>query len=211
MKKMIGLIVALTLVFTFSATAFAAPEETSDTRPSVDGESSDRPHSIDDLFATYYPEGAAAHAELVAEHESFHASRASVKEEHQASIEAQKADMRAAFQAIRADLEAGTITEEEAQVAIGVLRSEIEAKRSEMEAMRAQLDLILAEKQAANEALKSQRQANRATIKSALQSDPIDANAIASALASGLDLLRQHIDLDYYYADQIDAVLDSSF
>lgn len=209
MKKTLAILMTLTLIFACSATAFAAPENTSGTRPSVEGEGRDRPHSIDNLYETYYPEGIETHSSLVAEHEAFHTSRDAIKAEHQAQVEADKAEIKAEVDAIRSDLEAGLISEEEAQALMGAIRSDIEAKKAELDALRAELEVILAEKQAANDALKAQREANRAAIIAALQSNPVDGDAIASALASGLDLLRQHIDLDYYYADQIDAILGS--
>jgi polyhydroxyalkanoate synthesis regulator phasin len=220
MKKILVIILSLTLVFTLSASAFAAPTvkntvETMRTNPDLENPENERPEnerpegprSIEALYTAYYPEGLATHTALVAEHEAFHTGRAALREAALAEREALKTEMRARFQSVHEDFDSGVITQEDARELITALREEIEIKKGEIEILRSQLETIIAEKQAANEQLATQREAIKAGIISALQSDPVDEGTVAAGLASSLDLLRQHIDLDYYYAAQIDALI----
>lgn len=193
MKKLVTILLAFTLVLSLGVTASAAKEPSTDADGNIiERVKAERP-DVTDLFAEYYPEGLSYYGELQAEHEIFHTERAALKEETMAEIKAEK-------DAIKAAVEAGEMTRIEGLEAI------LEILKAQ-EPLREELALIREAKQAEAEGIKEERQALGEELKALLQAEEVDASAVASVLAAGSDLLRAHIDMDYFYADMVDAVL----
>ena len=159
------------------------------------------------LLEKYYPEGLETLVALEAEHETFHSQRAALREERVAVYKAEFEAFREMKLSIQSDYEAGHISKEEARTEGLLLKEDFELKKEELSTLRAEIDVIIEEKIIANNALKAQRDEYRQIIREELQKDTSDEIIIADALQEGLDLLAEHIELDYYYAGLVDAVI----
>lgn len=193
MKKLATILLTLTLLLSLGVTANAAKEPSTDPQVNVGSaglKTEAAKPDISELFNTYYPEGLSYHESLQAEHESFHQERQAVKEATLAEKKAEK-------DAIKAAVEAGEMTRIEGLEALLELLKAQEPIRTELEAIKAA-------KQAEADIIKAERQALGQAMRTLLQEETIDEAAVASLLAEASDLLRAHIDMDYYYAEMVD-------
>ena len=191
-KKAITIMIALVLVFTVSASAFAAA---SDRAKEVTDENNGRALGIEkqegdgerlkELFATYFPDGLDALEAHQEAHKDFHET---AKAENEAIREAVRAD----FEAIKDAVEDGSLTKREGKVQTINLRMDIRNMRNE-------IDLVLLDKIDAQAPVHDRLAEIRQEIKSLLETDPVDGDAIALLLEESLGLFEEHLENDIYY------------
>ncbi len=187
MKKIMVLLMVGLMVITGSMTVFA--EETTDdvSERSVKAErtSEERREKLEELFSTYNPDGLDAFNAAVDEHKAFHEMAQSEKEAFRLEIQAEK-------EAIRAQYDNGELTKEE-------VRAIVEEAKAERELIKEELLEIRVLKKADVEAIKVEVQAVRTSLKEALQAEEIDTVYVGSLLDKLVELLEEHIDVDYLY------------
>jgi len=143
------------------------------------------------LYVEYAPELLSDYLDAKQEHEAFHEGRKAINETF-------KADREGQLQSILDAFVAGEMSGDEAMNAIIEMRDNAKALKEEAAAIREA-------KQAENEPLKTQRDSLRDQIKAALQADEVDAELMHSLLEQSLELLKDHLAVDYKYAAQMDA------
>lgn len=144
------------------------------------------------LFAEYAPDLLDDYLSLKQEHEAFHQGR---KTQH----ERFKKQTRGGLNTIIDAFVAGEISGEDAIAAIIETRDSLKAYRDELLAIK---DAKKAEK----DALKTQRESLRLQIQAALKADEVNEALMYSLMEQTLTQLRIHLEMDYKYADQVDAI-----
>ncbi len=194
MKKIIAIITVIMLLAAMPVSA--AETNNPSTRPireenNVNREA--RHEKMLELFEAYAPDLSEAFVTLTEEHHTFHEARQILREDY-------KTDIQTSTEAIRASVEAGELTREEAYEAIMAIREENQDLKNLIQP-------ILEEKKVALEEEKAINQEIREALKTALDADVIDEEAVYDLLIQVIDQLEAHIAIDLDYADQIDAVL----
>jgi len=191
MKKIMVLLMVGLMVITGSMTVFA--EETTDkiNERAVKAErtSGERREKLEELFLTYNLDGLDAFNTAVDEHKAFHDMAQSEKEAFRLEIQAEK-------EAIREQFDNGELTEEEVRVIV-------EERKAERELIKEDVLEIKDLKKADVEAIKAEVQLVRTSLRDALQAEEIDAVYVGSLLDQLVELLEEHIDVDYLYYDMI--------
>jgi len=195
MKKLIVFLLVAVMMVSSSVMVFAEDNaEAIAERPQrTELSQEEKEAKREELFNLYNP---GAYLDLLAAkeaHDTFH-------EDAKAERELVKAARQAEREALKASVEAGEITREEAQVII-------EEKKAANEVLRGEIESIKVLKQADVESNKAEVQAVRESLKTALQAEEIDAVYVASLLDQMVDLLEDHIDIDYYYYNMIQALV----
>lgn len=208
MKKSIilMLVVVMSLSMSVFVSASTVEEKTVNTSES---DNKSKGEGIISLFENYYTEGLIEYEELKAEHYLFHETQEIKREELKDLREISILDFKDKFQVIKMALNLGELTRKEAFVQISELKAEGEEKRIIAKAINAEIQTILEAKTLEVNEIKDLMVENRLIIQTEIANDPVDEIAIADALAIHLDLLRQHITIDYKYAVQIDSLLDN--
>lgn len=197
MKKLVVFLLVAVMMLTSSVMVFAEDNAEGVTeRPErTELSQEEKEAKRQDLFNLYNP---AAYTDLLAAKEAHEAFHTTAKAER----EVMKADRQAEREAFKASVQAGEMTREEVQAIVA-------ERKAENEVLKAEVESIKALKQADVEANKAEMQAVRASIKTALQAEEVDATYVASLLDQMVDLLEAHIDIDYYYYNMIQDLVNN--
>ncbi|MBI9010658.1 MAG: hypothetical protein JEZ08_00395 [Clostridiales bacterium] len=194
-KKMITFMLILTMVLSTSVMVFAEESTQDLERTNREERVRERPSrekqvsKLLELFTQYNPGQLNELTDLMQKHQSFH-------EMAKAWLESKKAEFQAERESIRAAVEAGQMTQDE-------VRAFIESKKQEREIIKAERIVLKAEKQAAVNAIREQRKSVNGALREALQSEVVDEILVQSLLSQLVDLLSQHLEVDYYYFNLI--------
>jgi Asp-tRNA(Asn)/Glu-tRNA(Gln) amidotransferase B subunit len=184
--KILSAILVIVLVMSFATVALAADQEGAEPK----GERKPS-RSNAALFLKYAPDSLADYLSTKQEHEAFHEGRKTVHETFKSQA---KGNVNELIDA----LIAGEMTVEEFTSAVTEMRDTLKDFKAQMESIREA-------KKAENEPLKTQRESIQTQMKTALAAEVKDEALIKSLLEQSLELLKQHLAVDYKYAAQVDA------
>ncbi|MCK5759370.1 MAG: hypothetical protein KAH14_09790 [Clostridiales bacterium] len=192
MKKILILAVALIMVLAVSVTAFAATGETEkkvvseSKRDSLALENQEgRGERLRALFTEYFEEGLDELIEVQEAHISFHENVKVYREEVKNAIAAD-------FEAIKAAVESEDLTRREGRVELIELRMSIRNMRNE-------IDEVLLQKIEAQAPVHDRMVEVKDEVKTLLEADPVDADAVKFLLEETLSLLSLHLGNDELY------------
>lgn len=183
MKKIISITLVL-LVLVSAGTAAFAQEDTQEI---------DSPRTIETLFDKYNPTAKQEFLTLQEEHREFHEERSVIRLEIIQNYSGQ-------VSSITGQVADGTITPAEG-------REQLQALRAGVKSIREAIAAVLEPKKAEIEAIKNQAEAVRDSIKDALKEDEVSESQIAGYLDQLVDLLNQHLEIDFKYAALVDEVI----
>lgn len=195
MKKLLVLLMVVVLTFTSGVLVFAEEGESTPLKEErikeerVQLTREEKGQKVIDLFTMYYPNGLETFEAIKVEHSLFHET---AKTEREAYVVEKKAEI----QSFRSAFEAEEITQEE-------LKEIMETYKREKETFRAELELIKVDKQAASELIQNDIIALRSALKTALTSEIIDDALVESLLVDLIAYSQKHLDMDYYYYNQV--------
>jgi uncharacterized protein YxeA len=204
MKKvlLIGLVLLLSvassvMVFAEEPTDNEKPERVKTERSLEEREAAkaERQARLIELFETYNPTALVDYYEVQASHELFHETAKAEKEAVRAGFQAEK-------EAIKEAVQNEEMTREEA-------KAWFELFKADREALKVELDIIKANKQADVQANRELTKAVFQNIKSALEAEVVDEALIASLLDSLIPLLHEHVNIDYFYHDQVMTLINT--
>jgi len=197
MKKIVVLLLVGLMVMAGSVMAFAeeTPAELGERPIREERSPEEKRAKVEELFSLYNPDGLEAFNQITEEHKSFHEMAKSIRESFKSDLQTQR-------QAIRTQLENGEITQEEVQAMK-------ETAKAERQVFKEEAMAIKASKQAEVQAIKEEHKALRTSLKEALKAEVVDQGLVASLLDQMVELLEDHVEVDYKYFEMMQSLRDS--
>lgn len=191
-KILTAVLVVIMLLSMSTAVLAAGTEGTEKTAGEKAQKLREAGQKIETLFTHYAPDLLDDYLSVKQEHAAFHQYR---KAQHQSFKEQTRGSLNSIIDAFVA----GEMSGEEAKATIIEIRDNLKGYRDELSVIR---DAKLAEK----EGLKVQRESLRLQIQTALKADEVDEALMYSLMEQTLAQFRAHLEMDYKYAAQVDAV-----